>query len=167
MRSLNRAELLNVTTFRKRRIKSSPVAGFLTLRSFFSLTVNFPKPEIKRSSPDASVLFIMSIIRSTYSDDCFCDQPFSAATLSMMLALVRVTGGLLPIVLHVALSACIVKENSIMDERIVGLIFIFCVTLLMFRFDVGLPDVTDKYRRIFQVIGISDIQSILRVCCII
>ena len=71
MGSLNRPEHLNVITFRERKVKSSPVAGFLPLRSRFSFTENFPKPEINRSSPDASVLFMISSNNSTNSDDCF------------------------------------------------------------------------------------------------
>jgi hypothetical protein len=67
--SLNFPEQLNVTTFLASSIKSSPVAGFLPFRSFFSLTQNLPKLEIRTSSPDARVFLMISIRISTISVD--------------------------------------------------------------------------------------------------
>jgi hypothetical protein len=60
-------ELLKLTTFRAGSILSSPVAGFLSRRSCFSFTENFPNPVIRTSSPDASVDFMISINFSTDS----------------------------------------------------------------------------------------------------
>lgn len=57
---LSGREHLKVTTLLASSIISSPVEGFLPLRSFLSFTQNFPKPLIRTSSPFASVAFMIS-----------------------------------------------------------------------------------------------------------
>ncbi len=56
----NFPEHLNVTTLLGARIISSPVMGFLPLRSRLSLTQNLPNPLTRTSSPDASVDLMIS-----------------------------------------------------------------------------------------------------------
>ena len=60
MQSLSFPEHLKATIFRFFSIISSPVAGFLPFLGAFSLTQNFPNPEIMTSSPDTKVDFIVS-----------------------------------------------------------------------------------------------------------
>ena len=52
---LKTPEHLKVTTLLDPSIKSSPVCGFLPLRSLLSFTQNFPNPLINTSSPFARV----------------------------------------------------------------------------------------------------------------
>jgi len=73
--SLNLPEHLNVTIFLGANIIAIPVAGFLPLRSFFSFTQNLPNPEINTSSPDSSVLLMISKHVSTISEDLFLVKP--------------------------------------------------------------------------------------------
>jgi hypothetical protein len=87
--SLNFLEHLNVTTFLGFSIKLSPVAGLRPLRSFFSLTQNFPKPLIKTSSPVSRARFIISSRNSAISPACFPVKPVFSAIDSTILALVR------------------------------------------------------------------------------
>ena len=91
--SLNLPLHLKVTTRLGARIISSPVAGFLPLRSRLSLTQNLPNPLIRTSSPDARVDLINSRIVSTVSVDCFLVNPFWCAMASVIWDLVRVTMG--------------------------------------------------------------------------
>jgi len=90
--SLNFPEHLKVTTLLGLSIISSPVAGFLPLRSRFSLTHNLPNPLIRTSSPDARVDLIISRIVSTVSEDCFLVNPLASAMASIKLDFVRVMG---------------------------------------------------------------------------
>ena len=83
IRALNLFEHLNLTTLLGDNIKSSPVA---------------------------SMPFMISSNNSTYFDDCFGLHPFSVDTVSMMPALVRVMVRPLSNV-HVVLSDWIVKEK--------------------------------------------------------
>jgi hypothetical protein len=72
--SLNLPEHLNVTTFLGSNNKSSPVAGFLPLRSLFSLTQNLPNPDTNTSSPDARVLLMISRRVSKISEDLLLEK---------------------------------------------------------------------------------------------
>jgi len=56
------SEHLNVTIFLGASIISSPVAGFLPLRSFFCLTSNFPDPLMNTSLPFSKVSLMVSDI---------------------------------------------------------------------------------------------------------
>ena len=75
--SRNWPEHLNVTTHLGFNIRSSPVAGFRPFRSFLSFTQNLPKPETKRSSPDAKVSLISAIRDSVVAIDWFLRKPSS------------------------------------------------------------------------------------------
>ncbi len=68
------------------------MAGFRPFLSDFSLTQNFPKPEIRTSSPDSRVSFIMLRIVSTASLERFRGNPFSCWMASMRSVLVNVFG---------------------------------------------------------------------------
>ena len=58
--SLSLPEQLNVTILRLSRAMVSPMAGFLPFLGALSFTWNLPNPDIIRSSPDASVDFMVS-----------------------------------------------------------------------------------------------------------
>ena len=105
------------------------MAGFRPRRSFLFLTWNLPKPEINKSSPDTSVLFIISSINSTYSEDCFIDQAVFCSHF-----LCDVGSGeshdQTSFQNHVALSGWIVKEFGITGRLDVGFGFGIGVKLL-------------------------------------
>jgi hypothetical protein len=82
-------EHLKVTILRGFSIMDSPVDGLRPLRAFFSLMQNFPKPEIRTSSPEARVDFMISRIRSTAWTDFALVKPTSSTTFSTMCAFVR------------------------------------------------------------------------------
>jgi len=67
--SLRFFEHLKVTILLASKVRSFPVAGFLPLRDFFSFTMNLPKPEIKRSSPDSRVCLMISKRASIVAED--------------------------------------------------------------------------------------------------
>ena len=69
--SLKTAEHLKRTTFLASSCRGFSVCGFLPVRVFFSLTVNFPNPVIKRSSPDSRVLLMISMRESMMTMDSF------------------------------------------------------------------------------------------------
>ena len=70
--SLMILEHLKVTTRLALNFISSPVWGFLPLRSVLSFKQNFPKPDIRRFSPDSRVFLIISKRASTVDmDSCF------------------------------------------------------------------------------------------------
>jgi len=60
---------LKVTTLLDPNIMPTPVAGFRPLRSCFSFTQNFPKPDINTSSPFSRVFLMISKRDSTRSTD--------------------------------------------------------------------------------------------------
>jgi hypothetical protein len=92
--SLNLPEHLKVTTLLGARVISSPVAGFLTLRSRFSLTQNLPNPLIRTSSPDTSFDLIILMMISTVSVDFLRLNPFCSAMSSIKWDFVRAIVGI-------------------------------------------------------------------------
>ena len=88
--SLSFLEFWNVTTFLGAIIMSSPVAGFRPLRSAFFLTQNFPKPEMRTSSPFSRERLMSSSIISTVSKAFCWVYPLDSTTASTMRALIRV-----------------------------------------------------------------------------
>lgn len=88
----NGREHLKVTTLLASSIISSPVNGFLPLRSFLPFTQNFPKPLIRMSSPFASVAFMISKRDPTSSKDLDLGNPSPLRIESVRWALVRVMG---------------------------------------------------------------------------
>ncbi len=79
---------LKVTTRLFSRIISRPVAGFLPFRGAFSLTWNFPNPDIITSSPDAKVDFMISRRISIVSFASEGDWLISSEIFSMIICLV-------------------------------------------------------------------------------
>ncbi len=69
--SLRTAEHLKRITFLASICKGFSVCGFLPVRVFFFLMVNFPNPVIKMSSPDSRVLLMISMRESRMTMDSF------------------------------------------------------------------------------------------------
>jgi len=72
---------------------SPPVAGFLPLRSAFCLTLNFPNPLMRTSSPDSNLDLMISRRVSTVSDAFAFGNQLALAIASISWDFVRVIAG--------------------------------------------------------------------------